>query len=59
MGAAGRGRTRGQPAQGLPARLGRRQRADKEYGEVRELLVDELGIDPGPRLARLYEAILR
>ncbi|MEV7439697.1 BTAD domain-containing putative transcriptional regulator [Streptomyces sp. NPDC091204] len=40
-------------------RSGRQAEALKEYGEVRELLVGELGIDPGPRLSRLYEAILR
>ncbi|MEV7507475.1 BTAD domain-containing putative transcriptional regulator [Streptomyces sp. NPDC091201] len=40
-------------------RSGRQAEALKEYGEVRGLLVDELGIDPGPRLSRLYEAILR
>lgn len=40
-------------------RSGRQAEALEEYGRVRELLVDRLGIDPGPQLTELYTEILR
>ncbi|MFJ5830942.1 AfsR/SARP family transcriptional regulator [Streptomyces sp. NPDC093089] len=38
---------------------GRQSEAVAAYTELRTLLADELGLDPSPRLASLYEAILR
>ncbi|MGW1429734.1 BTAD domain-containing putative transcriptional regulator [Streptomyces sp. NPDC002431] len=40
-------------------RAGRPAEAVEEYGRAREELAEELGVSPGPRLAALYEAILR
>ncbi|MGW1812912.1 AfsR/SARP family transcriptional regulator [Streptomyces sp. NPDC002125] len=40
-------------------RTGRKAEALNEYALVREVLADQLGVDPGPPLARLYEDILR
>lgn len=40
-------------------RSGRQHEALTGYTELRERLADELGLDPGPELADLYQAILR
>ncbi len=40
-------------------RSGRQAEALEEYGRVRELLVEELGVDPGRKLTKLYENILQ
>ncbi|MGI5164972.1 BTAD domain-containing putative transcriptional regulator [Spirillospora sp. CA-253888] len=38
---------------------GRQHEALAAYAELRERLADELGVDPGPELAALHQAILR
>ncbi|GAA2439103.1 BTAD domain-containing putative transcriptional regulator [Actinomadura vinacea] len=40
-------------------RAGRQDEALRSYAELRGLLRDELGLDPGPGLAALHQAILR
>ncbi|WP_433512174.1 BTAD domain-containing putative transcriptional regulator [Nonomuraea sp. CA-143628] len=40
-------------------RLGRQTDAMAAYHEARQALADELGVDPGPELQELYEAVLR
>ncbi|MEW9533725.1 BTAD domain-containing putative transcriptional regulator [Microbispora sp. NPDC049125] len=40
-------------------RLGRRAEALDNFQEARRLLVDELGLEPGPELRSLHEAILQ
>ena len=40
-------------------RSGRQSEALQAYREVRELLVDQIGVEPGPELRRLHAAILR
>ncbi|GAA3154030.1 hypothetical protein GCM10010486_20100 [Nonomuraea roseoviolacea subsp. carminata] len=40
-------------------RRGRQSEALASYGELRDLLAEELGLDPSPELRALHEAILR
>jgi tetratricopeptide (TPR) repeat protein len=41
------------------AAAGRRARAFAAYEEIRQRLVDELGVDPGPELAEAHASLLR
>lgn len=41
------------------SRVGRRAEALEAYRDGRRLLIDELGLEPGPELQRIHEAILR
>jgi DNA-binding SARP family transcriptional activator/tetratricopeptide (TPR) repeat protein len=40
-------------------RTGRQAEALRAYVDARRVLADELGVDPGPHLSRLYEQVLR
>ncbi|TMR92323.1 BTAD domain-containing putative transcriptional regulator [Nonomuraea basaltis] len=41
------------------SRAGRQSEALESYADLRERLADELGLDPGPKLVAVHEAILR
>ena len=54
---AARAAPRPADARSLPA--GRQAEALQAYHEARRALVEELGIEPGPALQRLYRSLLR